>query len=161
MKLLLASSALAAALAAAPAMAQPPAIATHGQVSVQGAEPSKIAGAIDADKLVRDQAAEGSVQVAVNTQPPQPQTSVTVDTTTHETAAAQVETTTEVITPVSGRPALDAEYPIAPEVKAVVAAKKKYTTADIALAQHDAMMKTPVSEPTTVIVTTTTTPKPG
>ena len=82
-----------------------------------------------------------------------------IDTTVKETPSATVETTTEVIAPVSGRPELDAEHPIAPEVQAVVDAKKNYTTADIVKAQHEAMLATPVSEPTTIITTTTTTPK--
>lgn len=92
-------------------------------------------------------------------QPPQSDKSVVIDTTVTDTPAAKVETTTEVIAPVSDRPALDAEHPIAPEVQAVVDSKKNYTTADIVAAQHQAMLATPVSEPTAVITTTTTIPK--
>jgi len=92
-------------------------------------------------------------------QPPQPEKRVVIDTSVSDTPAAKVETTTEVITPISDHPALDAEHPIAPEVQAVVDSKKNYTTADIVAAQHQAMLATPVSEPTTVITTTTTTPK--
>lgn len=92
---------------------------------------------------------------------PQPQTSVTVDTQLTETPTTVIETKIETVTPVSIRPAVDPENPIAPEVKAVVAAKKNYTTADIVKAQHEAMLATPASAPTTVVTTTTTTPKPG
>ncbi|MEQ1610350.1 MAG: hypothetical protein ABL956_15495 [Hyphomonadaceae bacterium] len=60
-------------------------------------------------------------------QTPQSEKSVVVDTTVADTPAAKVETTTEVITPVSDRPALDAEHPIAQEVQAVVDGKKNYT----------------------------------
>lgn len=92
---------------------------------------------------------------------PQPQTSVTVDTQVSETPTAIIETKTETVAPVSTRPAVDPENPIAPEVKAIVAAKKNYTTADIVKAQNEAMLATPASAPTTVITTTTTTQKPG
>jgi hypothetical protein len=92
---------------------------------------------------------------------PQPQTSVTVDTQVTETPTAVIETKTETVSPISTRPAVDPDNPIAPEVKAVVAAKKNYTTADIVKAQHEAMLATPASAPTTVVTTTTTTPKPG
>lgn len=96
------------------------------------------------------------------TAPPQPQTAVSVDTHVTETPTATIETTTETVTPVSTRPAVDPANPIAPEVHAVVAAKKNYTTADIARAQYEAMLATPASAPTTVVTTTTTTPKtPG
>ena len=92
---------------------------------------------------------------------PQPQSSITVDTQILETPTAVIETKTETVTPVSTRPAVDPDNPIAPEVKAVVAARKNYTTADIVKAQHEAMMATPASAPTTVVTTTTTTQKPG
>ncbi len=92
---------------------------------------------------------------------PTVQTSITVDTDVKETPTATVETRTEVIAPVAG-PQLDPEHPIAPEVQALVDAKKNYTTADIVKAQHEAMMRTPPTVPTTVITTTTTTQKePG
>ena len=80
-------------------------------------------------------------------------------TTVDETPDATIEKTTEVITPISDRPILDPENPIAPEVQAVVDSKKHYTTADLANAQLAAVLATPVSEPTTTITTTTTTPK--
>lgn len=83
------------------------------------------------------------------------------NTVVEDTANATIEKTTEAIIPVSERPALDPNNPIAPEVKAVVAAKKHYTTADLAQAQLEAVLATPASEPTTVITTTTTTPKTG
>ena len=92
---------------------------------------------------------------------PKPNTTVVIDTEVRETPAATVETTTEIITPVSDRPALDPNNPIAPEVKALVDSKKSYTTADIAKAQHEAMLATPISQPTTIVTTTTTTPRPG
>jgi hypothetical protein len=114
---------------------------------VQGVEPARGLDAVDASQLAAD--------------PPQPKTSVSVDTEVSETPTATVETKTEVITPVSGRPALDPNHPIAPEVQAVVAAKKSSTTADLVKAQHDAMLATPASAPTTVVTTITTTPKPG
>ncbi len=95
-------------------------------------------------------------------EPPQPQTSVTVDTQVTQTPTATVETTTETVTPVSTRPEVNPENPIAPEVQAVVQMKKAYTTADLVRAQHDAMLATPASAPTTVLTTITTTPKvPG
>lgn len=163
MKRILASTALAVAFAVAPAFAQPPQpeVTTEGAVTVQGVEPSKVLGAIDTSKLVGDQPAAIEVVEAPDTQPPEPKKQVIVDASVKETPTATVETTTEIITPVSGRPALDPDHPIAPEVQAVVDMKKNYTTADIAKAQHQAMLATPVSVPTTVLTTTTTTQKPG
>jgi len=156
MKKLLVSAALAAALAAPAFAQQPPAtpetiqsnVTAQGQVSVQGAEPATV----DATQ---------PTEIAPAAEAPQPLTSVSIDTTVDETPAATVETTTEIITPVSTRPVLNAENPIAPEVQAIVETKKGYTTADIAKAQHEAMLATPVSQPTTIITTTTTTPRPG
>ena len=145
MKRLFASSALAVAFAAAPAYAQPPTTpdTIQGNVTVQGADPSTVT----------------TTTKVAPAEAPRPQTSVTIDTAATNTPSATVETTTEVITPVSDRPALDAKHPIAPEVQAVVDRKKNYTTADIVKAQHEAMLATPVSQPTSVITTTTTTPK--
>ena len=145
MKTLLASTALAIAFAAAPAYAQqPPTPETaQGQITVQGAEPVVVETTLAAPEA------------------PQPNTTVVIDTEVRETPAATVETTTEIITPVSDRPALDPNNPIAPEVKALVDSKKSYTTADIAKAQHEAMLATPISQPTTIVTTTTTTPRPG
>lgn len=146
MKTLLASTALAIAFAASPAYAQQPptdTITAQGQVAVQGAEPSTV---------------ETTVAVP---EAPQPNTTVVIDTEVKETPAATVETTTEIITPVSGRPALDPNNPIAPEVQAIVDTKKSYTTADIVKAQHEAMLATAISEPTTIVTTTTTTARPG
>jgi len=174
MKFLLASSALVAVLAVAPAYAQqstqpaaPPvaSLEKEGSLTVQGVEPSKVLGAIDTSKLT-DQGvkADASAQVAVQqpvAQPPAAQAQVTVDTKTTQTADAKIETTTEVITPVSGRPTLDADHPIAPEVQAVVNTKARYTTADIVMAQLEAMRNTPATEQTTTITTTTVTPTPG
>jgi hypothetical protein len=163
MKLLLASSALAAAFAIAPACAQQapspkPATVestTEGSVTVQGIEPSRVLGAIDTEKLTD----EGKTDVTVTSESPPPnQAEVTAVTTVEKTQAAEVETRTEVITPVSGRPTLDPENPIAPEVAAVVNSGRKYTTQDIVLAQLEAIRNTPVTEPTTVITTKTTTP---
>lgn len=161
MKLVLASTALAVAFAVAPAAAQPPAAEEKsGTLVIEGVEPSKVLGAIDPTKLV-DEPAEQPAPVAENTQPPQPQTQVTVDTEVTDTPTAVVETRTEIIAPAPG-PQLDAEHPIAPEVQAVVNAKKNYTTADIVKAQHEAMMRTAPTVPTTTVTTTTTTPKaPG
>ncbi|MEQ1781307.1 MAG: hypothetical protein ABMA14_08105 [Hyphomonadaceae bacterium] len=81
------------------------------------------------------------------------------NTTVVETPDATIEKTTETIVPLSPRPALDPENPIAPEVQAVVDSKKHYTTADLASAQLAAVLATPASEPTTTITTTRTTPK--
>jgi len=145
MKRLFASSALAVAFAVAPAYAQPPTTpdTIQSNVTVQGAAPSTVT----------------TTTGVAPAEAPRPQTSVTIDTAVTNTPSARVETTTEVITPVSGRPALDVGHPIAPEVQAVVDGKKNYTTADIVKAQHEAMLATPVSQPTTVITTTKTTPK--
>jgi hypothetical protein len=92
---------------------------------------------------------------------PKPKASVSVETDVAQTPTATVETRVETITPVSDRPKLDPETPIAPEVQAVASSGKKYTTKDIVLAQLEAIKKTPVSEPTTTITTTTTTPSGG
>lgn len=145
MKTLLVSTAAAIAFAAAPAYAQqPPAPETaQGQITVQGAEPTAVEATVAAPEA------------------PQPNTTVVIDTEVRETPVATVETTTEIITPVSDRPAVDPNNPIAPEVKALVDSKKSYTTADIAKAQHEAMLATPISQPTTIVTTTTTTPRPG
>lgn len=146
MKMLLVST-LAVAFAAAPAFAQQPPTApetSQGQVTVQGAEPSAV---------------ETTATVDVAT--PQPSTNVTVETQVTETPTATIETTTEIAAPASDRPALDPENPRAPEVQALVESKKNYTTADIAKAQHEAMLNTPVSQPTTITTTTTTTQKSG
>lgn len=138
-------------------MAQPPTVqsSTEGAVTVQGIEPSRVLGAIDTSKLVNQPPPTEQTAEA-----PKAKTSLTVDTDTRQTAQAKIETRTEVIAPISDRPALDPDHPIAPEVK-VAASKRHYTTADLVKAQHAAMMATPVSEPTKVIVTTTTTPNPG
>jgi hypothetical protein len=163
MKLIIASSALAAVLIAAPAVAQQakPEISheKEGTLTVQGVEPSKVLGAIDTSKLADGAPAssEASAQVAQQ-EPPPAKSSVTVETTSEQTPTATIETKTEVIKPVSGRPALDPVHPIAPEVQAVVSTKKRYTTKDIVMAQLEAVRKTPVTEPTTTITTTTTTP---
>ncbi len=160
MKRLLASAALVAALAAPAFAQQPPAtpdtvqsntVTAQGQVTVQGADPSTVQPTTPTE----------SAPATVVADAPQPQTSITIDTVVSETPSATVETTTEIITPVSDRPTLDAANPIAPEVHAIVAAKKNYTTADIVKAQHEAVLATPVSLPTTVVTTTTTTAKPG
>jgi hypothetical protein len=175
MKFLLVSSALVAVLAFAPANAQqaqpqtaaPPAASQEkeGQVTVQGVEPSKVLGAIETEKLTdAGQAkveAEADAEAKVDAQQPTAKTQVTVDTETRQAADAKIETTTEVATPVSGRPALDPDHPIAPEVQAVVNSKKKYTTADIVQAQLEAVRNTPVTQPTTTTTTTTVTPNPG
>lgn len=154
MKPLFASAALAAVLAF-PAIAQPPTVVTEGNVRVEGVSPEKVLGAIDTEQL-----AEGSQPVAT-AEAPAPATSVTVETSVEDTATARVETTTEVITPVSTRPDLDPANPIAPEVQALVKTKANYTTADIAAAQLAAVLATPASTPTTVVTTTRTTPKVG
>ncbi len=134
MKFLLASSALAAAFAIAPAYAQ----------QAPSPKPATV---------------ESTTEVTVTSEsPPLNKAEVSEVTTIERTEAAEVETKTEVITPVSGRPTLDPENPIAPEVAAVVNSGKKYTTQDIVLAQLEAMRNTPITEPTTVITTTTTTP---
>jgi hypothetical protein len=164
MRSLLASSALAIAFAvpayAQVAPAKPATVesTTQGTLIVQGIEPSRVLSSIDTQKLVGEPA---QVTTIAQVQPPEAKTQVTVDTTTVQTPSAKVETTTEVITPVSGRPALDPEYPIAPEVRAVVSSGKRYSTKDIVLAQLEAMRNTPVTQPTTTITTTTTTPAPG
>jgi hypothetical protein len=165
MKSLLVSSALAAVFAVAPAYAQQsspkPATVestTTGTLTVQGIEPSRVLSSIDTSKLVGETAIDADAKVAVNSEPPAPRSTISVDTSTKQTAGAIVETKTEVITPVSDRPKLNSANPIAPEVLAVANSGKKYTTKDIVLAQLEAMKKTPVSEPTTVITTTTTTP---
>lgn len=165
MKLLFVCSALAAVLAVAPAQAQqaassePPTAesSTDGSVKVEGVEPSRVLGAIETDKLVEDRPA--GEQVSVTTQaPPANTTAIEEVTTVEKTPTATVETKTEVVTPVSGRPTLDPDNPIAPEVAAVVNSGKKYTTQDIVLAQLEAIKKQPVIQPTTTITTTTTTP---
>lgn len=159
MKRILASAAL-AALLAAPAFAQQPptdtvpssSVTAEGSVRVEGVAPDKVLGAIDTTELV-----DGATSPAG--QPPQPKTQVTVETKVDETPTATIETKTEVIEPVSDRPPLDPSNPIAPEVKAVVVGKARYTTEDLADAQLAAVLATPISVPTTVITTTTTTPK--
>lgn len=154
MKSVLASAALAVILAA-PALAQPPSTATEGTVKVEGVSPEKVLGAIDTEKLIDE------APPAETTELPQPRTQVTVDTSVRETPTAVIETTTETITPVSDRPALDPENPIAPEVQALVESKPNYTTKDIAAAQLAAVLATPAAAPTTIVTTTTTTPKDG
>lgn len=162
MRFLLASSAIAIAFAVAPAYAQQSPL-TEGSVKVQGVPPSQVLGAIDPAQLTDKAQAEAAATTTttVSSPPPEAKTQVTVDTKVEQRADATVETRTEVITPVSGRPALDPDNPIAPEVQAVVDKKKRYTTADIVAAQLEAMRNTPVTRPTTTITTTTTTPAPG
>jgi hypothetical protein len=162
MKLMLASSALAIAFAAAPAYAQqtPP---TEGSVKVQGVAPAHVLGAIDTEQLTDKATAEAnlSTTTTIDAQP-NADTQVTVDTKVEQRADATVETKTETITPVSSRPALNLENPIAREVQAVVEKKRRYTTADIVAAQLEAVRNTPPTEPTTTITTTVTTPgEPG
>ena len=173
MKLLLTSSALALAFAVAPAYAQQPQQAsppvttestTEGSVKVEGVPPAQVLGAIETDKLTDKAQAEATASASAqpaDEQPPENSQQVTVDTKVEQRADATVETKTETITPVSGRPAVDPGNPIAPEVQEVVAKKKRYTTADIVAAQLEAIRNTPAVEPTTTITTTTTTPAPG
>ncbi len=177
MKFLLASSALAIAFAVAPAYAQqpqhnqppltqPPVVAestAEGSVKVEGVAPSQVLGAIAPEKLTdkAQREAEATTTAKVEAQPPEASTQVTVDSKVEQRADATVETRTETITPVSGRAALDADNPIAPEVREVVDKKKRYTTADIVAAQLEARRNTPPLAPTTTITTTTTTPAPG
>lgn len=166
MKLLLVSSALAAVLAIAPAHAQQPPSqkpptaesSTEGAVTIQGVEPSRVLGSIETDKLVGDKPADEQITVTTEASPPSGNATVAETTTVEQTPTAKVETRTEVITPVSGRPTLDPDNPIAPEVAAVANSGRKYTTADIVLAQLEAIKNQPVSEPTTTVTTTTTTP---
>lgn len=155
MKYLLATTAAAVAFAVFPAVAQPPAAETtaDGNVTVEGIAPSKVLGAIDTSKLVDQPPAPATGTL------PQPRTEVTVATEVTETPTATIEKRTEVITPVSDRPAVNPENPIAPEVKAVVSGQARYTTADLVKAQHEAMLNTPASAPTKVITTTTVNPK--
>ena len=161
MKILLVSSALAAASVFAPAFAQQASSTTatvesdkSGTVTVQGVEPSKVLGAIQPEKLVDEPSPPTSVEAKTRS-------NVTVETDVEHTPTATVETRTETIAQVSDRPKLDAETPIAPEVQAVVSSGKKYSTQDIVLAELAAMKKTPISTPTTTITTTTSTPAGG
>lgn len=131
MKRLLASAAVAAMFAASPAFAQPPS---------------------DTQEVAPADTSASDI--------PAPQTSVTIDTAVHETPDATVETTVATVAPVQ-QAAIDPENPIAPEVQAVVDSKKHYTTADLVAAQHQAMLNTPASVPTTTTTTVTTTPRPG
>lgn len=146
------------ALFAAPSYAKPPAETTaapEAGISVQGVDPAKVLGAIDPEKLATTEASADVVATA----PPSNTPLVVSKTTVQETPDATVEQTTETIIPISNRPAIDPENPIAAEVQAVVNSKKHYTTADLANAQLAAVIATPASEPTTTIVTTRTTPK--
>jgi len=154
MKSVLVSATLAAILAA-PALAQPPSTTTEGNLTVEGVSPEKVLGAIDTEKLIDETPPTETADL------PQPRTQVNVDTTVRETPTAVIETTTETITPVSDRPELDPDNPIAPEVHAVVQSKPNYTTQDLAAAQLAAVLATPAAAPTTVVTTTTTTPKDG
>ena len=159
MKFFLTSSALVALLALAPAHAQQQSAISHekeGEITIQGVEPSKVLGAIETEKLVG-----GPPTATGEPNPPAAKTEVLVDTEVLQTSEATIATTTEVIKPVSDRPSLDPETPIAPEVQAVVDNKRNYTTADIVTAQLEAVRNTPVVQPTTTITTTTVTPDPG
>ncbi len=160
MKRVLVSVAI-AALLAAPAIAQPPAVEAEavGRVKVEGIAPEKVLGAIDTSQLVDDQPAEDAQPPESSA--PEARTEVTVETSVRETPTAIIETKTEVIAPVSDRPALDPTNPIAPEVQALVSSKARYTTEDIAKAQLAAVLATPASIPTTTITTNTTTQKPN
>jgi hypothetical protein len=91
--------------------------------------------------------------------PPNPKMRVTVDKTVKEKEDATVKTVTKEFTPVSGRPAMNPDRPIAPEVKDVVFRKKNYTTKDLVEAQLQAMLATPATKPTTTVTTTTTIPR--
>lgn len=156
MKIHLVSAAM-AALFAAPAFAQPPetAAAPKASITVEGVDPAEVLGAIDPTKLVDSDAPAATAQ----SEPPANKPLVLSQTTVAETPTATIEQTTETIVPISDRPALNPENPIAPEVQAVVETKKHYTTADLANAQLAAVLATPASEPTTTITTTRTTPK--
>ncbi len=159
MKTLLASAAM-AALLAAPVYAQTPqaSAAPDAGITVQGVDPAKVLGAIDPTKLVDGAQADAAVP-ATQPMPPSNTPLVLSKTTVVETPDATIEQTSETIIPVSDRPALNPENPIAPEVQAIIASKKNYTTADLANAQLAAVLATPASEPTTTIITTRTTPK--
>ena len=136
MKNLLASAAM-AALFAAPVYAQTPQTSVAPEVAVTVEAPTS----------------ETQAALPANTQ------LVISKTTVEVTPDATIEQTSETIIPVSDRPALNPENPIAPEVQAIVDTKKHYTTADLANAQLAAVLATPPSEPTTTIITTRTIPK--
>lgn len=148
-------SATFAAILAAPAIAQPPSVTSEGNVAVEGVSPEKVLGAIDTGRLISEQPVADKATI------PAGKTQVTIDTKVEETPTAIIETTTETITPVSDRPALDPANPIAPEVQALVESKPNYTTKDIAEAQLAAVLATPPAAPTTIVTTTRTTPKDG
>lgn len=154
------ASAIMTVLFAAPAYAQPPsetASTPPASITVEGVDPAEALGAIDPTKRVTSDAPVTAAQA----EPPASTPLVVSKTTIDETPTATIEQTTETIIPISDRPALDPENPIAPEVQAVVDSKKHYTTADLANAQLAAVLATPASEPTTTIITTRTTPKSG
>lgn len=144
-----------AAITSSPALAQQPPAEGDGAAKAEGIAPDKVRGAIETQELVDEDPSPkaDAIKAAL------PEMEVTTGTTTRETPTAVVEVTTEVVKPVQSRPELDAETPIAPEVKAVVDANARYTTEDLAKAQHEALLATPVSVPTKVVMTTTVTPK--
>lgn len=149
MKILLATTALAAAMSFAPAFAQevpatPGATVTTesetaGTVTIQGVKPSDALGAIDTSKLVDEKpAADGEPTVkpyvaAEANAPVQPEPAPV------QTASADVS----------------ADVPIAEEVKEVVDSGKKYTTNDLVMAQLEAVKNAPIPEQTTITTTVT------
>ena len=125
----------------------------------RGGQPMEAVSDLDTGKLTDKATAEASASTTTSVDAhAKIDTQVTVDTKVEQRADATVETKTETITPVSNRPPVNLENPIAPEVQAVVEKQKRYTTADIVAAQLEAMKNTPSIEPTTTITTVTTTP---
>jgi hypothetical protein len=147
MKILLATTAMAAAMAFSPAFAQeadqqaaPAPKAADGSVLVEGLKPSKVLGAIDTSKLVdenaTDQTAESSPPLSI----PEKTTSITTIETPPENARPLVNIAS-------------VNVPLPQEV-AQVAQNGKYTTQDLVKAQLMAMNNAPpIQQP---VVTTTT-----
>jgi hypothetical protein len=151
MKLVLATTALAAAMAFTPAYAQeasgqrasPP--SNDGAVRVEGIKPSKVLGAIDTEKLTTESLQKSSQdQAGPPLSIPEKTTSVTTIETPAETAKPMVNIAS-------------VNVPLPQEV-ASVAEKGKYSTKDLVNAQLMAMNNAPPLKQPVINTTTITYP---
>jgi hypothetical protein len=151
MKLILATTALVAAISFSPAFSQKvsdqqasAAPQADGSVKVEGVKPSKVLGAIDTEKLVKPGSTETSSQEGAPLSIPTKTTSVTTIETPPETAKPMVNIAS-------------VNVPLPQEV-ASVASNGKYSTKDLVNAQLMAMNTAPPIQQPVINTTTITYP---
>jgi hypothetical protein len=166
MKLLAATTALAAVFACSPAFAQTPpptpeSQATSGSLKIEGVPPSKVLGAIDTTKLVDAQPADeakAEAQASAEVEKPQEPLARTADSQ-GVTQVPDPNDKTHSDTQSAATGALGVQTAALPEEITEAISDGKYTTRDLVQAQLEAVQRMPVITPTqTGTITTTVTP---